>query len=222
MPHVPLKKHPRHFISSAGYVFKIENEKEVIIPNRQSKKTKKLFVYIEGKHYELIYLMIEHFDIKYKPTDCLKYSISKDLTIDISSIRIKPFMDKFGLSKQEESMLYKYKCDHKANGANARTIDKISPLQVFTTLKLHDFKCVYCGGGLLPENWHLDHFASLSKGGKNIFENIVPACSTCNIMKGALEGHQFHSRCIKIAKNFAFANDCDPQRKAVIEKLRAA
>lgn len=51
--------------------------------------------------------------------------------------------------------------------------------------------CAYCGGNGDPHRgpdgkfWHIDHIYPKSLGGSNDLENIVKACCTCNISKGA-------------------------------------
>lgn len=42
--------------------------------------------------------------------------------------------------------------------------------------------CCYCGA---PAE-HLDHVTPLSRGGRDILSNVVPACADCNLSKGAL------------------------------------
>ncbi|MGI5408193.1 HNH endonuclease [Streptomyces chartreusis] len=42
--------------------------------------------------------------------------------------------------------------------------------------------CVYCWG--VAE--HLDHVTPLSRGGRDILSNVVPACADCNLSKAAL------------------------------------
>lgn len=44
-----------------------------------------------------------------------------------------------------------------------------------------DNMCAYCGES---KPLTLDHFIPLSKGGVDSFENIIPACKTCNSSKG--------------------------------------
>lgn len=43
------------------------------------------------------------------------------------------------------------------------------------------YACAYCG----DHATHLDHVHPLSRGGDDIESNIVPACQTCNLSKGA-------------------------------------
>jgi 5-methylcytosine-specific restriction endonuclease McrA len=42
-------------------------------------------------------------------------------------------------------------------------------------------RCAYCSALAT----HLDHVHPLSKGGADVEHNIVPACATCNLSKGA-------------------------------------
>jgi len=43
------------------------------------------------------------------------------------------------------------------------------------------FSCVYCGA---TEDLTFDHVVPRSRGGKTAWDNIVTACSTCNLRKG--------------------------------------
>ncbi|HPE32386.1 MAG TPA: HNH endonuclease [Parvularculaceae bacterium] len=45
------------------------------------------------------------------------------------------------------------------------------------------FECQYCGAGD-RENLTFDHIIPRSKGGRTTWENIVAACSACNLRKG--------------------------------------
>lgn len=42
-----------------------------------------------------------------------------------------------------------------------------------------NYKCVYCG----EPSQHVDHVIPVSKGGTNDLDNLVAACSTCNLAK---------------------------------------
>lgn len=44
-------------------------------------------------------------------------------------------------------------------------------------------RCFYCGCKLDLDTYHMDHFVAKAKGGK-VVNNLVPACSDCNIYKG--------------------------------------
>lgn len=44
------------------------------------------------------------------------------------------------------------------------------------------WRCVYCDA---PAE-HLDHVHPLSRGGEDVESNILPACASCNLSKGAM------------------------------------
>jgi 5-methylcytosine-specific restriction endonuclease McrA len=60
--------------------------------------------------------------------------------------------------------------------------------------------CAYCGEGC--NEITLDHVQAKAAGGKDSRANIVPACETCNSMKGSLGVIEFYARCKKISKIF--------------------
>jgi len=46
------------------------------------------------------------------------------------------------------------------------------------------FDCQYCGHRFHPEELTFDHVVPRSKGGQTTWENILTACSDCNLRKG--------------------------------------
>lgn len=44
-------------------------------------------------------------------------------------------------------------------------------------------KCYWCNSIIVENNFHIDHYTPLSKGGKHDINNIVIACPTCNLKK---------------------------------------
>ncbi|NPA95733.1 MAG: HNH endonuclease [Thermodesulfobacteria bacterium] len=44
-------------------------------------------------------------------------------------------------------------------------------------------RCYYCGKVVGPSNLTMDHLIPLSRGGKSIRANLVPACKECNNKK---------------------------------------
>jgi 5-methylcytosine-specific restriction endonuclease McrA len=47
--------------------------------------------------------------------------------------------------------------------------------------------CAYCGLGVDPQCWHLDHVIPIARGGGHTKSNVVASCPTCNMKKGARE-----------------------------------
>lgn len=47
----------------------------------------------------------------------------------------------------------------------------------FDVLRAYEFKCAYCGD---QNNLQIDHIVPVSMGGETEFDNLIPACQTCN------------------------------------------
>lgn len=66
--------------------------------------------------------------------------------------------------------------------------DKLPPREVKFTRKniyIRDKNtCQYCGRTFRPQELNIDHVISLSRGGKNSWENVVCSCIPCNLRKG--------------------------------------
>lgn len=107
-------------------------------------------------------------------------------------------------SNHQLAQIKKYKCDLKAIYANKRFDDKIITHDVISLLEKYNFKCFYCNENLIHKTWQLDHFYSRAMKGKNVPENICPACKWCNQMKHALDGNAFILKCQKITSNNFF------------------
>lgn len=54
----------------------------------------------------------------------------------------------------------------------------------FRVLEKYGFKCHYCGVSASVRSLEMDHVIPISRGGHNVFENLVPACRPCNGGKG--------------------------------------
>lgn len=46
------------------------------------------------------------------------------------------------------------------------------------------FTCQYCGDGFPSEELTFDHVVPRSRGGTTLWDNVVTACSSCNLHKG--------------------------------------
>lgn len=56
----------------------------------------------------------------------------------------------------------------------------------FAVLQRDEFRCRYCGRTAAATlQLHVDHIHPRSKGGSDTLDNLVTACSECNIGKGA-------------------------------------
>lgn len=71
---------------------------------------------------------------------------------------------------------------HRAEAADA-PVNHLSPAEWNWLLDAYDHHCAYCGK--TSHQLSPDHVIPLSKGGHNTLGNVVPACRTCNIRKGA-------------------------------------
>jgi len=52
------------------------------------------------------------------------------------------------------------------------------------------FTCQYCGHSLPTHELTFDHVVPRSKGGHTTWQNVVTACSPCNLIKGSRLPHQ--------------------------------
>lgn len=63
----------------------------------------------------------------------------------------------------------------------------ISKKMRFDVFKRDGFVCQYCGSHPPSVILHVDHIHPVSKGGKNHSDNLITACESCNLGKGAEE-----------------------------------
>lgn len=57
----------------------------------------------------------------------------------------------------------------------------------FEIFKRDGFKCMYCGAHPPKALLHVDHIKPVAEGGSNDEDNLVTACESCNLGKGAIE-----------------------------------
>ncbi|MCV7621922.1 HNH endonuclease [Micrococcus luteus] len=78
----------------------------------------------------------------------------------------------------------------KAQRYRARKQEAFIEDVTFEAIMLRDGEsCAYCGA--VPELVHLDHVHPLSRGGTHEADNLVIACATCNLQKGAKPLEEF-------------------------------
>ena len=58
-------------------------------------------------------------------------------------------------------------------------------------LKSNINKCYWCNTKIIKNNYHIDHYVPLAKGGKHTIDNLVISCPTCNLKKNAKDPIQF-------------------------------
>lgn len=61
---------------------------------------------------------------------------------------------------------------------------QLTPSERFCILKRDNFRCQYCGRPAPEVSLEVDHIVPVSKGGDNNPENLITACSDCNLGKG--------------------------------------
>jgi 5-methylcytosine-specific restriction endonuclease McrA len=54
------------------------------------------------------------------------------------------------------------------------------------------FLCLYCGQNFHKPSLTRDHVIPVSKGGRDVWENVVSACLPCNVRKGGRTPQQAH------------------------------
>ena len=112
--------------------------------------------------------------LEVKCTNDMYYSVFKPI-LERENSRIKSF---------------KRKQRTEANGGGSYTKKDITFLY-----QLQEGRCYFCGEPFLENargaSYHADHYLSIFDGGKNDLSNIVLACPSCNLRKGAMDGDSF-------------------------------
>lgn len=65
-------------------------------------------------------------------------------------------------------------------------------LSNLTLFRRDDHVCLYCGERFHERDLSRDHVRPLVKGGKDVWENVVTACKTCNSFKGGRTPEEAH------------------------------
>ena len=95
--------------------------------------------------------------------------------------------DKYRAYKAEKDKAYRQTPSGRASMARNKSKrksgdpGKLTGKQWLSVLKKFENRCAYCGTS--DACLTMDHFIPISKGGKTIIENIVPACISCNSSK---------------------------------------
>ena len=76
--------------------------------------------------------------------------------------------------------------------ANTKTKRKNIDLRVrFNVFKRDGFSCRYCGAKPPEAVLQIDHAIPVSKGGSDDIDNLVTACSKCNMGKGSMCAYDY-------------------------------
>lgn len=76
-------------------------------------------------------------------------------------------------------------------------MDHITTEQRKEMWNAHGRQCVYCHQYMTFKSMTVDHIKPKSKGGKDNPANLLPACKSCNSMKGTKTLHQFGFRLVR-------------------------
>ncbi len=76
-------------------------------------------------------------------------------------------------------------------------ISKKPPFTRFNLFLRDNFSCQYCGNIFTSNDLTFDHVIPKSKGGKTQWENVVAACSKCNLRKSDLLLSEVNMKLIK-------------------------
>lgn len=90
------------------------------------------------------------------------------------------------MSRAKEKIIFVNKKDQFDNTSNRKLFSEFEKQSIASN---HDYKCkgMYCGSDLVDREFDIDHIIPLSKGGKNLIENLQPLCIKCHKIKTANE-----------------------------------
>ena len=95
--------------------------------------------------------------------------------------------DKFKSYRKKES----YKIKHRIRNRERKMKLKGIPLsEIDKWVTTQKMECYWCHKEC-KDDYHIDHYIPLSKGGSHSIDNFVIACSFCNISKGAKMPSEF-------------------------------
>ena len=97
---------------------------------------------------------------------------------------VKDYMKKYRQRKEFSIQDRTYKHSRRAR-IKSSCDGTISKEFLQTLLVKQNHLCYYCNTALNKGNTHLDHYIPISKGGAHSVGNVVFACCSCNLAKGA-------------------------------------
>ena len=78
----------------------------------------------------------------------------------------------------------------KRSGRTGLVQRTIPPLNNHELFRRDGYMCMYCGNPCADHQLTRDHVIPLSKGGRDIWSNVVAACRSCNTRKGGRRPEQ--------------------------------
>jgi len=109
---------------------------------------------------------------------CLEYLRSLNNSEYITQIQnLDKFLTQIKLHTLNNSLSYDYPISDLGAAISLQLKER------WHILVKYNFKCKYCGRSPPDVELELDHIIPKSKGGKNDFDNLVPACRECNLAK---------------------------------------
>jgi 5-methylcytosine-specific restriction endonuclease McrA len=85
----------------------------------------------------------------------------------------------------------KWKARNHARRAQIREGGSFTEQEWLDKLAKLGMQCYYCSKPLDEKTLVIEHMTPLSRGGKNVIDNIVPACRPCNASKGKKTAQEF-------------------------------
>ncbi|MEZ5465734.1 MAG: HNH endonuclease [Lysobacteraceae bacterium] len=92
----------------------------------------------------------------------------------------------------EQSLIHLHPIVASSGHARARAIDPAPALTNAALFARDSYLCLYCGEHFPRSHLTRDHVMPLSRGGRDIWQNVVSACLHCNVRKGSRTPQQAH------------------------------
>ncbi|GEM_PF-6480839 len=98
----------------------------------------------------------------------------------------------------EQRLKDKYKRKVFNRKSKLENAGKYTKEQISSLLEVQEKNCYYCATQLIgvdgKNEFHIDHYVSLTEGGHNEISNLVLSCPPCNLAKGIQDGNSFTRR----------------------------
>jgi len=92
----------------------------------------------------------------------------------------------------EQSLIHLHPIVASRGQARSQAIDPAPALTNAALFARDSYLCLYCGEHFPRSHLTRDHVMPLSRGGRDIWQNVVSACLHCNVRKGSRTPQQAH------------------------------